>query len=467
MTKFVKFLCITAVTAGCALSGFILRSCSAVHSGAYYEKEIVRDSNEKNGGDTADVSRAASYENEEEPDKEDLNGAAENSPTRAYYAEFYADGVLVSKIPLINGQLTKEEPDVPEKRGYTGKWAQYALAADENAIIKAEYSLIYYTIEYFNVPGETAAGNPQTYTVETPDFTFCNATRCGFLFCGWYKDEAYTQKIEGIKRNSTGNLEAYARWRLEEYTIEYETEGGENPAGNPAVYTLLSETITLLPAVRKNYTFIGWFANGQEIGEIPAGSAGNLVLTAKWNAEEAYVSAVKGGTLRENAVYFIFGADETSLPVAQQIVYAEGCYGTVFRANAADAQSEAENGEPIETTERIEPTEAIEALSASNLSDGDNLFYLLVQREESETTRTYTLHVYKQYYVTVSYYCGKTLLRQEQALAGETFLPSCRLEDGVTLLGWVYLSGEHKGEKIAAGEEITLTEDTSLCAVTE
>ena len=106
-------------------------------------------------------------------------------------------------------------------------------------------------------------------------------------------------------------------------------------------------------------------------------------------------------------------------------------------------------------------------LSRENLDDGDNVFYLLVQKEGSDASRTYTLHVYKQYYVTVTYYYKKTLLMQKQALAGETFLPPCRLEDGVTALGWEYVSGERKGEKIAAGEEITLTEDTSLCAVTE
>ena len=455
MTKFVKIVCISAVTAGCALSGIISHACSAVHSDAYYEKEVFRNSNDNNEGDTADVSRAASYENEEQPDTEEPNGSGENSIPEGYYAEFYADGVLVSKIPLLNGQLAKEEPDVPERRGYTGKWEQYALAADESAIINAEYSLVYYTIEYFNVYGEEAADNPQTYTVETPEFTFNAVTRRGYVFCGWYKDEAYTQKIESIKRNSTGNLEVYANWRLEEYTIEYETEGGENPAENPGGYTMMSETITLLPAVKKNYTFIGWFVNGREISEIPTGSAGNLVLTAKWEAEEAYVCAVQDGELIDDTLNFIFGIEDTSFSVAEKIVYASGYSGKIYRKEELSEQN------PLEKIEESD------VLSAEDLGDGDNVFYLLVQREGSEAKRTYTLHVYKQYYVTVSYYYGKTLIRQEQALAGEAFLPYCELEDGVTLLGWKYLNGERRGEEIAAGKETVLTEDTSLCAVTE
>lgn len=454
MTKFAKFLCVAAVAAACMLCGTLFQSCAAENTGAYQTGEVFRDSKDADGENDAVIAKAGSDGDNNGDENDDLSDTEENAPDAAYYAEFYADGVLISKIPLLNGQLTREEPIVPEKRGYSAQWEKYVLSADENAKIKAEYSLIQYTIVYYTTVG-TAADNPVTYTVETPEFTFNAVTRRGYLFCGWYKDAAHTQKIEGVKQNSTGNLEVYAKWREEEYSVIYETDGGENSAENPAVYTVNDNTHRLFPAEKKGFTFLGWYENGREISEIPTGSTGNLVLTAKWRAEEAFISAVKDGELIDDTVNFIFGVEDTSFSVAEKIIYASGYSGKIYRKEELSEQNQSETSEESDV------------LSAENLDDGDNVFYLLVQKEGSDTSRTYTLHVYKQYYVTVTYYYKKTLLSQVQALAGETFLPSCRLEDGVTALGWEYLSGEHKGEKIAAGEEITLTEDTSLCAVTE
>ena len=400
MTKFAKFLCVAAVAAACTSCGILVQSCAAENTGAYQTGEVFRDSKETDGENEAVIAKAGSNENnngEENDDlsdteeNDDLSDTEENAPDAAYYAEFYADGVLISKIPLLNGQLTKEEPIAPEKRGYSARWENYVLSAEKNAEINAEYSLIQYTIDYYTTVG-TAADNPVTYTVETPDFTFADVARRGYRFCGWYKDAAHTQKIEGVKHNSTGNLELYAKWRIEEYSVIYETDGGENSADNPAVYTVDSKTITLLPAVKKNNTFLGWYENGREISEIPTGSTGNLVLTAKWRAEESFISAVKDGELTDDAVYFIFGIEDTSLSVAEKIVYAAGYSGKIFRAEEISGQNQSETSEESDV------------LSWENLNDGDNVFYIIVQKQGGDTSRTYTLHVYKQYYVTVTYF---------------------------------------------------------------
>ena len=47
--------------------------------------------------------------------------------TAVYYVTFVADGETVSKVPFVYGMKEIKEPDVPEKRGYTGEWSDYSL----------------------------------------------------------------------------------------------------------------------------------------------------------------------------------------------------------------------------------------------------------------------------------------------------------------------------------------------------
>ncbi|MGN1051785.1 MAG: InlB B-repeat-containing protein [Candidatus Scatosoma sp.] len=468
MNKFMK-------TSGAVFFAAVLTACggwfAACASSGRSATEIVRDV--KSAGEQESLSGGSDGSGGnggKETGADETAQDTDQTQQAPYYAEFYADGVRVSRIFLLNGQLTEEEPIVPKKRGYTGNWEEYRLAAGESATIEAEYRPVEYSVEYHTYGGDNAEENPEAYTVETPAFTFAEPTRRGYAFCGWYADDAFSRKIDGVTENSVGNIELYAKCELIGYSVTYETAGGKNAAENPSSYTVESGTVTLFPAEREGYEFIGWRSNGLDICEIPAGSTGNLVLTAQWRAEdtsntgntgntgdtgEPSVYAVKNGELTEDAIYFVFGIGETSLSVAENVVYAAGCSGEIYRSAGKTRQGEAEYGE------------AVGVISADDLVDGENVFYLIVQKENG-ATRTYTLYVYKQYYVTVSYYYNGTRLAQKQVLADEEFIPSCDVsETGGKLKGWKYGSGAKQGEEIAAGEKIVLTEDTMLCAVIE
>ena len=75
------------------------------------------------------------------------------------------------------------------------------------------------------------------------------------------------------------------------YNISYELDGGVNAADNPATYTVRSAfPIKISDPARNGYTFNGWtaaYANGVADGpalgySIPAGTTGNITLTAQW-----------------------------------------------------------------------------------------------------------------------------------------------------------------------------------------
>ena len=59
--------------------------------------------------------------------------------TREYMATFVADGKTVAKIPYTSETKSIEEPTVPEKEGYTGKWEKYELA-EGGVTVKAVYT---------------------------------------------------------------------------------------------------------------------------------------------------------------------------------------------------------------------------------------------------------------------------------------------------------------------------------------
>ncbi|MDD6994815.1 MAG: hypothetical protein SPH68_07960, partial [Candidatus Borkfalkiaceae bacterium] len=83
-----------------------------------------------------------------------------------------------------------------------------------------------------------------------------------------------------------------------------------------------------------------------------------------------------------------------------------------------------------------------------------------------KTVQTYLLYVYKQYYVTVTYYYDTICLGSAQTLAGEAFFPSCDTSEiAGEVRGWKFGNGARRGEEISVGEEVALTEDTALYAV--
>ena len=70
-----------------------------------------------------------------------------------------------------------------------------------------------------------------------------------------------------------------AQWKVIDYSIVYELNGGMNDPANPYSYTVEDGAITLKAPTKHGYTFAGW-AEGDDV--IPAGSWGDKTFTAVW-----------------------------------------------------------------------------------------------------------------------------------------------------------------------------------------
>ncbi len=104
-------------------------------------------------------------------------------------------------------------------------------------------------------------------------------TRAGYTFGGWGAVIPDSMPAQ--------NLNFITQWKLDTYPIHYVLDGGENHPDNVTYYTSESQDIEFAAPTRIGYTFGGWYTDAAfttPIRAIAAGSTGEVVLYAKWNA---------------------------------------------------------------------------------------------------------------------------------------------------------------------------------------
>ena len=165
-----------------------------------------------------------------------------------------------------------------------------------NKAYTANWQVIEYTITLDTNGGPVVS--PIKYTVEDT-FTLPYILRPGYEFAGWTLDGSgmlpFTPLI--IYPGTTGDLHYKAEWRLAEYTITMDLDGGSGQ--EKVVYTITDEEFELPTPTRNGYEFVGW--TGERITtprtsvRIPKGSTGNKAYTANWKVIEYTITLDTNG----------------------------------------------------------------------------------------------------------------------------------------------------------------------------
>ncbi len=115
----------------------------------------------------------------------------------------------------------------------------------ENITVYAGWTVNTYSITY-NLDGGTVSDNPNSYTVETEDFTLHNPTKQGYRFTGWSGAdlEGENNMNVTIKQGSTENREYTAHWRRKSSSSE-SSESGEASANTYSIATKNTERSTV------------------------------------------------------------------------------------------------------------------------------------------------------------------------------------------------------------------------------
>lgn len=178
----------------------------------------------------------------------------------------------------------------------------------------------HWALENYTITLDTSGGNALDnirYTVKSDPIILPTPTRNGYEFSGWTGEGITTPQTEVIiPTGSTGNRTYTANWKVIEYTITLDTNGG--PAVSPIKYTV-EDSFTLPYLLRTGYEFVGWTLDGS--GMIPAmpliiyhGTTGDLRYKAEWRlAEYTITMDLNGGSGQEKVVYTITD-EEFELP---------------------------------------------------------------------------------------------------------------------------------------------------------
>ena len=196
--------------------------------------------------------------------------------------------------------ITTPQPNVTIPKGSTG---------DKTYIENWE-------LTEYNITMDLSGGSGQekvVYTMTDEDFELPTPTRNGYEFVGWTGEDITTpQTSVKIPKGSTGNKAYTANWKVIEYTITLDTNGG--PVVSPIKYTV-EDLFTLPYILRPGYEFAGWTLDGS--GMLPStpliiypGTTGDLHYKAEWRlAEYTITMDLDGGSGQEKVVYTITDED--------------------------------------------------------------------------------------------------------------------------------------------------------------
>ena len=179
-----------------------------------------------------------------------------------------------------------------------------AYSPTESRTVFAQWSAIPYTI-FYNGNGNTSGSVPAngTYSLTTGAYTIAGRNtlaKTGYIFNGWLSDTG-TVFATGSSYTRLANLNLYARWIAETYTVTFAANGGSGSTPNTISNVTIGETFTA-PSTSMTLTgstFAGWSDGVRTYlpGNVVTVGGSNMILTAIWNGTQYVVTySLNGGT---------------------------------------------------------------------------------------------------------------------------------------------------------------------------
>ena len=155
----------------------------------------------------------------------------------------------------------------------------------ENITITAQWKINQYTITFDTAGGSEVAPITQNYgtAITAP----ASPTREGYTFMGWDKEIPQTMPAE--------NITITAQWKINQYTITFDTAGGSDI--DPITQDYGTAITAPANPTREGYTFIGW---NKEIPQTMP--AENITITAQWKDAEKPTGEISVGTSKWNTL---------------------------------------------------------------------------------------------------------------------------------------------------------------------
>ena len=175
------------------------------------------------------------------------------------------------------------QPDVPSRQGYQfTDWYLDDTKYDFNAAVTGDMTLTAkWTANSYTITFDTDGGSaidPITQGYGTTIKAPTAPTKTGYTFMGWNPALPATMPAE--------NMTIKAQWRINRYTVTFDTDGGSAVA--PITQDYGTQITAPADPTREGYTFIGW--NKAIPATMPAG---DMTITAQWKDSEKPTGEIK------------------------------------------------------------------------------------------------------------------------------------------------------------------------------
>ena len=161
---------------------------------------------------------------------------------------------------------------------------------------------------------------------------------------GWYTDEDCTEDKHDAGETTYSvaslgsDLDVYVKFKLIDYTINYNLYSGTNNPSNPATYTYDDETITLQDPTRDGWKFEGWYAEStfvNKVTSIPNHSSGTKNLYAKWSQKTNSLSVSSSTVYAGSTVRLTATRTNHSLNLTYQYKIGSGAWNNIGTATSS------------------------------------------------------------------------------------------------------------------------------------
>lgn len=130
-----------------------------------------------------------------------------------------------------------------------------------NMMVYAKWNPVSFDITY-NLDGGINGTNPTSYTIETLTITLISPIKEGYTFSGWFDNAEYTgDTVTEITLGTIGDINLYAKWTINQYTISFNSNGGYSVTSIIQDYntTLLEPT----SPIKEWYMFEEWYSDSK------------------------------------------------------------------------------------------------------------------------------------------------------------------------------------------------------------